>query len=534
MARTYTHTPVLSSQKLGETKYYLKDADARTILDSINDDVFASLTQALGTVAGNDSKLVTAANIKSYVDQAVAVGIQIVVVETLPEASAQTKGKIYLVADTHAAGDVYDEFITIENPTGTFTWEKIGNTDIDLSGYVQKTTTIAGIDLQDNITKAELQSALELGNMAYVNQGTFTVADYVNGVSSATTTASGTVELNAFTQTATSATLTKGDYTPEGTVTINGSGATVKVLDTQGSVTTGTAATYTQGEDEFDAGSLPSIDTTKFDGGSLSSVEISAPDVQVGYETIQEPVPVYTGNSFSAGTLPTKASDTFTAGSYTQGSDSFTAATLGSATKGSFAIEGVVASIDSEDTECLVFTAASTSSAVIEQGAFNGGSFTQGTDSFTAPTFTEGAFTQGTLPSFNEGSYYVYASEIMDNVTLSASYDGNFSASVDFTPASINTGFFDAGALPTFSQGSDTFNGGSVTQVTLPTFKDATVLTDASATFTGTTAESILVTGVSYDKATANGATFTGSASDVTVTLSTTSKTVDVNPKTSA
>lgn len=32
---------------------------------------------------------------------------------------------------------------------------------VDLSNYVQKTTTIAGVDLQDNITVAEMQSALE-------------------------------------------------------------------------------------------------------------------------------------------------------------------------------------------------------------------------------------------------------------------------------------------------------------------------------------------------------------------------------------
>lgn len=38
-------------------------------------------------------------------------------------------------------------------------WDKLAGT-IDLSGYVQKTTTIAGIDLQDNITAQELTDAL--------------------------------------------------------------------------------------------------------------------------------------------------------------------------------------------------------------------------------------------------------------------------------------------------------------------------------------------------------------------------------------
>ena len=47
-------------------------------------------------------------------------------------------------------------------------WDKLAGT-IDLSGYVQKTTTIAGIDLQDNITKAEMLTALGLSN-AYTSE----------------------------------------------------------------------------------------------------------------------------------------------------------------------------------------------------------------------------------------------------------------------------------------------------------------------------------------------------------------------------
>lgn len=555
MARDYTHTPVLSSQKLGETKYYLKDADARTILDSINDGVFASLTQALGTVAGNDDKLVTAANIKSYVDSAVSVGIVVEVVETLPTASADTMGKIYMIAQSGGkSDDYYNEYITVrtgEKGSYTYAFELIGDTRIDLSGYVPVTRTIAGIDLQDNITKADLQTALELGDMAYVDKGTFTVADYVTGVSSATTTASGTVE-------------------------ISGTSAEVSKVVTSGSVTAGTDVVYTQGtlptkaSDTFDEGILPSIDTTKFNGGQLGDISISAPEIGINVGGEGQINITYTQGTdqFTAGTLPTKASDTFTANTpttidttkfsggskaadtfnagslptYTQGSDSFTAATLGSATKAAFATNGIVASIDSDD-ECLVFTTASTASAVTEQGAFNGGSFTQGTDTFgagslpsftegaftpaaiqsgfytqgTAATFSEGAFTQGTLPSFTQGSdkIYLYAQDVVDMLDISGYYQGDFSASAEFTPASIGSDFFYEGSLPSFTEGAftqgslPTLTGGKATVVTLPTFSAVDVLTNATASFTG-------------------------SASDVTVTLSTTSKTVDVNPKTSA
>lgn len=71
------------------------------------------------------------------------------VVDTLPTASADTMYTIYLVADTHSdSPDSYDEYITIRSGTSgsyTYSWEKIGNTDVDLSDYV-KTLTISGDD----------------------------------------------------------------------------------------------------------------------------------------------------------------------------------------------------------------------------------------------------------------------------------------------------------------------------------------------------------------------------------------------------
>lgn len=106
---------------------------------------------------------VTSGGVKTYVDNAIAAvkQFQYEVVNALPAASADTMGKIYLVADKHSSTDNYDEFITIEKD-GAYSWEKIGNTDIDLSGYVKTTTTIAGVDLQDNVTKAELLTALNV------------------------------------------------------------------------------------------------------------------------------------------------------------------------------------------------------------------------------------------------------------------------------------------------------------------------------------------------------------------------------------
>ena len=49
-------------------------------------------------------------------------------------------GVIYLVAHEHGTGDSYDEFIWLSD---TSTFEKIGTTDIDLSGYMLKTDMVA-------------------------------------------------------------------------------------------------------------------------------------------------------------------------------------------------------------------------------------------------------------------------------------------------------------------------------------------------------------------------------------------------------
>ena len=81
---------------------------------------------------------------KQYVDSAIKGVSQFKyqVVTTLPTASADTMGTIYLVAHTHntdpevtvGTNDTYDEYLTIQKGS-EYSWEKIGNTDIDLSGY---------------------------------------------------------------------------------------------------------------------------------------------------------------------------------------------------------------------------------------------------------------------------------------------------------------------------------------------------------------------------------------------------------------
>ena len=64
-------------------------------------------------------------------------GFQYVKVSELPTAAASTMQKIYLVPKVSPATG-YVEWLTVES-SGTYSWEEIGDTDIDLSGY--STTT---------------------------------------------------------------------------------------------------------------------------------------------------------------------------------------------------------------------------------------------------------------------------------------------------------------------------------------------------------------------------------------------------------
>lgn len=70
---------------------------------------------------------------KKYVDDAIGgiTGVEFTVVDELP--TTGEAGVIYLVAHSHGEQDIYDEYIWV-----TDKFEKIGNTDIDLSQYAQK------------------------------------------------------------------------------------------------------------------------------------------------------------------------------------------------------------------------------------------------------------------------------------------------------------------------------------------------------------------------------------------------------------
>ena len=108
----------------------------------------------------NDSSFMSQEQTNTAITNAIS-GITTVrfrVVSTLPPIQGSQSNIIYLVPNEDSDDDnLYDEWIVINNA-----WEPLGSTRIDLSGKVDKTRKIAGVDLEDDITAAELKTALSV------------------------------------------------------------------------------------------------------------------------------------------------------------------------------------------------------------------------------------------------------------------------------------------------------------------------------------------------------------------------------------
>ena len=86
----------------------------------------------------NDSGYQTSSQVQSAISSAIGqiTGISFEIVQTLP--ATGTNGTIYLLSNGGSGTNVYDEYIYINS-----SWEKIGTTDVDLSGYWNSTNLTA-------------------------------------------------------------------------------------------------------------------------------------------------------------------------------------------------------------------------------------------------------------------------------------------------------------------------------------------------------------------------------------------------------
>ena len=484
MAFTYTNAPVLSKVKIGEQYYYLKDADVRAILEAINANVYEKLKLDLGAIKDGNKQngLAVVSDIKAYVDEMKEIAFDVVKVDAAVVASADAakyelyRNSIVLVENQEAAAGSCIEYVILrsgEEGSYTYKWEQIGTTKVSLSDYVLKTLTIAGIDLQDNITAAELQNALGLKALAYKDsaKGTISTAD------SATLnyTPAGTVDVT-LAQTAKEVAST-GKFTPAGSIT--------------GSAISGGSIAVTL----KDAEEASDVSLTK--GNYTPAGTISKPAITLSKGTAQA---VVTGVT-SAGTAPSLETGFYKAGSAASYSHSgFSGGSLGAASKASFATEGIKATVGTagEDAECLIFSAVNTSEAVTEQGQFTAAVY--GTDTFnggSATVIDTSKFNAGSMPTFSTGSVDVIQSAALAEAPT---FTGTEAANILVTGATYVKQVVDAA----------TFNG-----------------TAATLGFSGAEGN-VAVTG-NYNEASVESAAFTGqAAAENAVTLNKTNKEVTV------
>lgn len=104
------------------------------------------------TVPTNNNQLTNGAGyqnqsqVQTLINSAISgiTGIEFEIVTTLP--STGENGVIYLISNSGSGQNIYDEYIWVNNK-----FEKIGTTDVDLSGYVKTTDLVA-------ITNAEIDT----------------------------------------------------------------------------------------------------------------------------------------------------------------------------------------------------------------------------------------------------------------------------------------------------------------------------------------------------------------------------------------
>lgn len=369
MAQTYANNDnVLSKVKFGNTTYYLKDAAVRTILDTFGDSVTYNVAN---TIADGSNDLVTADQVYDYVGRQVgAIGTALNLRSESDHSDVPTEGD-----NAAAAGDFVVESDGSEWLYDGTGWREVGSEN----AYVVKTFTIAGINMQDNITAAELKTALELGALAYKDNGSVKVTT-IDSMNAFSTGKAGSYNVSS-TPVSVPATYDSLDVTPAGSVSITAGTAAAASYDKTTGVTVA-AATPEEGQS-----------ATYTPAGSVSVTNVTVTPSNGTVATVT-----------NAGTAYQ-----LTAGSVTQGAD----------TTSAFATEGVVASIGTgTDAETLILTTASTGNAVTASG----------TVTYTDPTLS------GALPTFGSES-------VVTGIT-SASATASFSGTgviINATPTYTST-----------------------------------------------------------------------------------------------
>lgn len=420
MAQTYANNDnVLSKVKFGNTTYYLKDAAARQVLDSFGDIVTYNVSGSTNAFAENNTTIPTAGQVYDYVGRQIgAIGQALNLRPETNHAPLDENDDPIALDPAPAAGDFIVESDGSEWLYDGTDWREVGSEN----AYVVKTFTIAGVDMQDNITVSELQTALGLHALAYKDNGSVKI-NTIDSMNSFTTGKAGSYNVSS-TPVSVPVTYSSLDVTPAGSVSITAGTAAAASYDKTTGVTVAAAAPES-GES-----------ATYTPEGSVSVTNVTVTPSTGTVATVT-----------NAGTAYQ-----LTAGSCTKGTD----------TTSAFATEGVVASIGTgNDAETLILTAAGTSNAVTASGAIT---YTDPTLSGALPTFgSESVVTgitsasatasfSGTGVKINATPTYTSTSATVTQPTFTGSFSGT-SKSVTPTVATTTSA---AGTNGTVTVSSET------------------------------------------------------------------------------
>jgi hypothetical protein len=312
MAQTYANNDnVLSKVKFGNTTYYMKDAAARAVLDSFGDIVTYDVATSNAAFAEDNTSIPTAGQVYDYVGRQIgAIGTALNLRSESDHTKVPTSGE-----GAAAAGDFIVESDGKEWLYDGTAWREVG----DESAYVPKTYTIAGVDLADSITVAELQEALGLKALAYKDNGNVKVTT-IDSMKQFSTGKAGEYDVES-TPVSVPESFNALDVTPAGSVEITAGTAAAATYSKTTGVTVSSAAAGEGTPNYTPSGSV-----------TVTKVTVTPNNVSVAKVTDS-------GTAYQ-----------LTAGSMTQAAD----------TKSAFATAGVTVSVDENDAEMLVFTDAST------------------------------------------------------------------------------------------------------------------------------------------------------------------------------
>lgn len=313
---------LLSKIQIGGVLYDLKDAEARRLISDL---------QKLSHIEYTDV-FATDKAIKEYVDAQVGAinSFEVIVADTLPTATAETMFKLYLVSDGNAEAGTHVEYITVQDGEG-YKWEAIGSTKMDLADYVTETELETAL--------ADYTKTTDLGEMAFADTASGTVeSQTIKGVKATGTgvtdinitntpdskevssngkftpagTVAGTVVPSGdvavtVSTTAADATLTKGDYTPAGTVSVSLNGNTFNAI-----TGVGTQASFEEGK--FTPADLQrtEVSATYAETGLVVDEYVEADEMLVFGDATTKTIEATKVTAFTGGA---KAADTFVANS---------------------------------------------------------------------------------------------------------------------------------------------------------------------------------------------------------------------------